>query len=463
MSPRTKIQNKWQFSIDRGGTFTDVIGYDLFGNVKTFKVLSGNDYYSISPIFETISELVGLASNEFLSSEIIEEIRVGTTLGTNALLERTGTKTALLVTKGFEDILRIGHQTRSSLFSLSINERPLIYSSCHGINERMNSDGSIITSLDINALNKELIKIELSGIKSLAIAFMNSYKNPSHENMAKEVALNYSFDHISISHEVSRLIGFVDRCSTTTFDAYLTPTVHKYVEKLKEFTGNIPLKIMQSNGGLVEASKLKGKNLILSGPAGGVVGAIETSMQSGRKKIICFDMGGTSTDIAHCLGKIEYRSKTEIEGISIVTPMVDIHTVAAGGGSVVYFDGVQLNVGPGSAGSEPGPACYKKGGPLTITDCNLLLGFLSPKYFPKCFGKDSNQTLDQQIVKTEFEKLNQKSESNSRVSVRGSRQEKLSAGCSGENRLSGKWCDLIHYRCLGRLRCRFLDYKVLFN
>ena len=284
MSPKTKIQNKWRFSIDRGGTFTDIIGYDLFGNVKTSKVLSGNDYYSISPVFETISELVGLASNEFLSSKIIEEIRVGTTLGTNALLERKGSKTALLVTKGFEDILRISHQTRSSLFSLSIKDRPLLYSSCHGINERINSDGSTITSLDMNALNKELRQIELSGIKSIAIAFMNSYKNPSHEIMAKEVALNYSFDHISTSHEVSRLIGFVDRCSTTVFDAYLTPTVHKYVEKLKEFTGDIPLKIMQSNGGLVEASKLQGKNLILSGPAGGVVGAIETSMRLGRKK-----------------------------------------------------------------------------------------------------------------------------------------------------------------------------------
>ena len=243
------------------------------------------------------------------------------------------------------------------------------------------------------------------GIKSIAIAFMNSYKNPFHETMVKEIALNYSFDHISTSHEVSRLIGFVDRCSTTVFDAYLTPIVNKYVAKLKEFTGDIPLKIMQSNGGLVEASELKGKNLILSGPAGGVVGAIETSMQLERKKIICFDMGGTSTDVAHCLGKIEYRSKTEIEGIPIVAPMVDIYTVAAGGGSVVNFDGVQLKVGPVSAGSEPGPACYKKGGPLTITDCNLLLGFLNPDYFPKCFGKDKNQMLNRTIVSEEFNNL----------------------------------------------------------
>ena len=319
--------------------------------------------------------MVGLASNEFLSSKIIEEIRVGTTLGTNALLERKGSKTAFLVTKGYEDILRISHQARASLFNLSIKERILLYSSCHGIDERINCDGSIITLLDTDRLNKELRQIKLSGIKSIAIAFMHSYKNPSHEIMAKEVALNYSFDHISMSHEVSRLIGFVDRCSTTVFDAYLSPTVRKYVEKLKEFTGDIPLKIMQSNGGLVEASKLKGKNLIFSGPAGGVVGAMETSMRIGRNKIICFDMGGTSTDVSHCLGKMEYRSKTEIEGISIVAPIVDIHTVAAGGGSVVKFDGVQLKVGPGSAGSEPGPACYKRGGPLTITDCNLLLGF----------------------------------------------------------------------------------------
>ena len=405
MFPRTKNQNKWRFWIDRGGTFTDIIGYDLFGNIKTFKVLSGNDHYSISPVFETISQVVGLESNELLSSKIIEEIRVGTTLGTNALLERKGSKTAFLVTKGFEDILRISHQTRSSLFSLSIKERPLLYTSCHGINERMDSNGSTISSLDTNALNQQLKQIELSGIKSIAIAFMNSYKNPSHETMAKEVALNYSFDNISTSHEVSKLIGFVDRCSTTVVDAYLTPTVSKYVEKLKEFTGDIPLMIMQSNGGLVEAFKLKGKNSILSGPAGGVVGAIETSMQSERKKIVCFDMGGTSTDVAHCLGKIEYRSKTEIEGISIVAPMVDIHTVAAGGGSVVNFDGVQLKVGPTSAGSEPGPACYRRGGPLTITDCNLLLGFLNPEYFPKCFGKDKNQTVDRQLVRTEFEKL----------------------------------------------------------
>ena len=405
MSPRTKIQNKWQFSIDRGGTFTDIIGFDLSGNVKTFKVLSGNDHYSISPVFETIRKMVGLASNEFLSSKIIEEIRVGTTLGTNALLERRGSKTAFLVTKGYEDILRISHQARASLFNLSIKDRILLYSSCHGIDERINCDGSIITLLDTDRLNKELRQIKLSGIKSIAIAFMHSYKNPSHEIMAKEVALNYSFDHISMSHEVSRLIGFVDRCSTTVFDAYLSPTVRKYVEKLKEFTGDIPLKIMQSNGGLVEASKLKGKNLIFSGPAGGVVGAMETSMRIGRNKIICFDMGGTSTDVSHCLGKMEYRSKIEIEGISIVAPIVDIHTVAAGGGSVVKFDGVQLKVGPGSAGSEPGPACYKRGGPLTITDCNLLLGFLNSACFPKCFGKDNNQPLDRKIVSTEFKKL----------------------------------------------------------
>ena len=230
MLPRTYTQNKWRFSIDRGGTFTDIIGYDLFGNIKTFKVLSGNDHYSISPVFETIRKMVGLESNEFLSSKIIDEIRIGTTLGTNALLERKGSKTALLVTKGYEDILRISHQTRSSLFSLSIKDRPLLYSSCHGINERINTDGSIITSLDTDALNKELRQIKLSGTKSIAIAFMNSYKNPSHEIMAKKVALNYTFDHISTSHEVSRLIGFVDRCSTTVFDAYITPTVQNMLK-----------------------------------------------------------------------------------------------------------------------------------------------------------------------------------------------------------------------------------------
>ncbi|OUW05549.1 MAG: hypothetical protein CBD16_00830 [Betaproteobacteria bacterium TMED156] len=404
MSRITKIKNKWRFWIDIGGTFTDIITLNDFGRLTTFKVPSGNDTFRIDPVFDILRQAMGLNSTDILSYDLVEEIRVGTTIGTNALLQRKGSKTAFLVTNGFEDILRIGHQTRSSLFNLRIKDRPLLYKSCHGIEERIDRNGSVITPLNVVALEKELKYIKTLGINSLAIAFMNSYKNSNHEIFAKEIAKNLSFKHISVSHEVSKLIGFVDRCSTAVIDAYLSPVVNEYVSKLKKFTGNIPLRVMQSNGGLIKAMELRGNNSVLSGPAGGVVGAIETSRLLKRKKIICFDMGGTSTDVAHSSGKIEYRSRTEIEGLTIVTPMVDIHTVAAGGGSVVRIDGTGLRVGPNSAGSYPGPACYGRGGPLTITDCNLLLGFLNPDYFPNCFGEDNKQKINKEIVNNLFKK-----------------------------------------------------------
>lgn len=413
------MKKKWRFSIDRGGTFTDIIGRVPDGPLLTFKVLSGSGVKGITPVFETLRKVIGLKKTDRLSVEHIEEIRLGTTLGTNALLERRGSKTAFLVTRGFEDILRIGHQTRPSLFKLQIKDRIQLYENCYGLEERINYKGFVISPIDIVRLKNVLGHIKSLGNKSLAIAFLNSYKNPIHEIFAKEIALDLAFDHVSVSHEVSSLIGFVDRCSTTVVDAYLTPTINKYVSALREFTGDIPLKIMQSNGGLVYANKFRGKDSILSGPAGGVVGAIETARLTGRERIICFDMGGTSTDVAHSTGTPEYRSKTEIDNITIVAPMVDIHSVAAGGGSVVSFDGIRLKVGPASAGCYPGPACYGNGGPLTITDCNLLLGFLNPDYFPKCFGKENNLGINRGIVVGRFKDLivSEKSQDNLNMNI----------------------------------------------
>tara|TARA_B100000575_G_scaffold292759_2_gene302019 strand:- start:204 stop:3830 length:3627 start_codon:yes stop_codon:yes gene_type:complete len=389
--------NKWSFWIDRGGTFTDIIGYDPFNYLSSFKILSGSDFASISSIFAIIRQETGARPDESLSSKIIKEIRIGTTIGTNALLERKGATTGFLVTKNFEDILRIGHQERPNLFDLRIRDKPVLYHSCCGIEERTDSKGIIIKSLDIETLKISLDKFRKLGCNSLSIAFLNSYKNPENENLAKEIASHFSFEHISVSHEVCNLMGFVDRCSTSVMDAYLTPIVSKYVKNLKKFTGDIPIKIMQSNGGLVQADKFRGKDSILSGPAGGVVGATESARLLERRNVVCFDMGGTSTDVAHFSGELEYRSKTEIERFTVVAPAVDVHTVAAGGGSVVSFDGTRFTVGPQSAGSDPGPACYGRGGPLTITDCNLILGFLTPKFFPKYFGKEKNKEINREM------------------------------------------------------------------
>ncbi|MEA5477704.1 hydantoinase/oxoprolinase family protein, partial [Pseudanabaena galeata UHCC 0370] len=433
--------NKWQFWIDRGGTFTDIVAQNPDGEILIHKLLSENpDRYSDAPI-QGIRDILGIPQTEPIPIEQITAIKMGTTVATNALLERKGDRTVLLITKGFRDALRIGYQHRPNIFARHIVLPEMLYEQVIDIEERYGAHGEVILPLNEDLAIRDLQKAYDLGIRACAIALMHSYRYPQHEQKLAELAQQIGFTQISISHKISSLIKFVSRGDTTVVDAYLSPILKRYVDRVSsqlnqtltsraslagdgdkaaksqtltpspspagEGDQTAKLMFMQSNGGLTEAKSFQGKNSILSGPAGGIVGAVQASLQAGFAKIISFDMGGTSTDVAHYAGSYERSLSTEVAGIRLSTPMMSIHTVAAGGGSLLFFDGARYRVGPESAGAFPGPACYRNGGNLAVTDCNVMLGKLQPEFFPKVFGKNGDLPLDRTVVIEKFTELAQ--------------------------------------------------------
>ena len=389
--------SKWSFWIDRGGTFTDAIAIDPYGKLLTSKHLSINPSKYNDATIHSIKQFLDIAPSKKIPTSLISEIKVGTTVATNALLEGKGAKTVLVVTKGFEDQLRIGYQNRPDIFSRKITLPNQLYEKVIGVDERILSDGKIITELDNFKLKTELSKCLKKGITSCAILLMHGYKYINHEKKISKLAQSLGFDQVSASHEISPQIRFVERGDTTVLDAYLTPILKTYIEQLvQNFSGNLghKLKFMQSNGGLISKDLFKGKDAVLSGPAGGVVGAVEVSKKIGENKIIGFDMGGTSTDVCHFSGSYERTYKSQISGVRLSSPMMNINTVAAGGGSILSYRLGRLQVGPESAGSLPGPSSYGNGGPLTVTDANIITGRLKPEFFPAIFGRNGKKPLD---------------------------------------------------------------------
>lgn len=399
----------WDFWVDRGGTFTDVIGRRPDGMLVVHKLLSENPERYEDAVVQGIREILAHTPSQLLPRHVISSVKIGTTIGTNALLERKGARVGLAVTSGFGDILAIGYQNRPDIFALNIVKSSNLYEQSVEIIERIDAAGKIIRPLNADDANAVLLNLYEQGIRSLAIVLMNSYRNPEHELRLAALAREIGFTHVSLSHRVSSLIKIVGRGDTTVVDAYLSPLLKRYVKRLKEEIRieRDPAKLyfMQSNGGLVEAEYFMGKDSILSGPAGGVVGAVKTGLRAGFKKIIAFDMGGTSTDVSHFDGEYERTVDSEIAGIRLRIPMINIHTVAAGGGSILSFQAGRFCVGPASAGANPGPACFRHGGPLTVTDCNVMLGRVQPMFFPNNFGAEGDLTLDKAIVVKKFNEL----------------------------------------------------------
>jgi 5-oxoprolinase (ATP-hydrolysing) len=400
---------KWQFWIDRGGTFTDVVARKPDGQLIAHKLLSLDTKHYADAAMHGIRTILGIEPEATLPTEEIESIKMGTTVGTNALLERKGEATALVITEGYKDALRIAYQNRPDIFALNIELPDLLYDEVIEIKERYSAAGEELVTLDTESARNELEKIYSSGIRSIAIVLMHAYRYPEHELQLREIAEGIGFTQISLSHEVSPLMKLISSGETTVVDAYLSPVLRRYIDMiastLEAGGDNTKLIFMQSNGGMVDAMQFRGRDCILSGPAGGIVGAVETSRTAGFEKVVTFDMGGTSTDVAHYSGEYERSFETEIAGVHLRSPMLYIHTVAAGGGSILHFDAGRFRVGPDSAGSEPGPACYRKDGPLTITDCNLMLGKIDPQHFPHVFGHGADMPLDADIVKEKFSAL----------------------------------------------------------
>lgn len=399
--------SKWQFWVDRGGTFTDLIGVAPDGAVETHKLLSENPGRYKDAAIQGIRDLLGLEPDAPLPVDRISAVKMGTTVATNALLEREGDKTLLLTSKGFRDALRIGYQVRPRLFDLDIALPDMLYGRVEEVPERMSASGDVLITLDEQATLKVLSDAIEAGYRSIAIVFLHGYRYSAHEDVAASLAKQAGFTQISLSSRVSPLMGFVSRGDTTVADAYLSPILRRYVEQVSHELKGLEdnqgrLMFMQSNGGLTDANYFQGKDAILSGPAGGVVGMVQTSVEAGFDKLIGFDMGGTSTDVSHHNGNYERAFETEVAGVRLRAPMMLIHTVAAGGGSILHFDGARFRVGPDSAGANPGPASYRNGGPLTVTDCNVLLGKLDPEFFPPVFGVNGNEPLDADIVEQRF-------------------------------------------------------------
>ena len=399
------MPERWQFWIDRGGTFTDVVARRPDGTLVTHKLLSENPEQYRDAAVAGIRALLSVKDGEPIPSHHIEAVKMGTTVATNALLERKGERTALFITRGFRDALRIAYQNRPRIFDRHIVLPEMLYSKVVEVAERVGARGEMVLPLDEAQLTSDLRKTYEEGFRSIAIVFMHGYRFPDHERRAAQLAKAAGFSQISVSHLVSPLMKLVGRGDTTVVDAYLSPILRRYVEQVAGELGGVRLLFMQSNGGLADARRFQGKDAILSGPAGGIVGAVRTSAAAGFDRIIGFDMGGTSTDVSHYAGELEREFETRVAGVRMRAPMMSIHTVAAGGGSILHFDGARYRVGPDSAGANPGPACYRRGGPLTVTDANVMLGKIQPKYFPKVFGADGKQALDAQVVASEFSRL----------------------------------------------------------
>ncbi len=393
----------WQFWVDRGGTFTDIVAMQPDGNLKTHKLLSENPQQYPDAAIQGIRDLLGIAKGTVLPSEQIDAVKMGTTVATNALLERDGEPTLLMTTQGFGDALRIGYQTRPDLFALDVTLPEMLYSEVFEVDERVGAHGEVIQPLDEAQARIGLQQAFDKGLRSVAILFMHGYRYADHEQQVAEIARKIGFPQVSISSAVSPLMKLVSRGDTTVVDAYLSPVLRRYVDRVSNELSGMEkaggrLMFMQSNGGLTDAHLFQGKDAILSGPAGGIVGMVRTADIAGFDKLIGFDMGGTSTDVSHYAGDYERAFETEVAGIRLRAPMMLIHTVAAGGGSILQFDGARFRVGPDSAGANPGPACYRNGGPLTVTDCNVMLGKLQPDHFPHVFGPNADLPLDQQVV-----------------------------------------------------------------
>jgi len=402
--------NRWQFWIDRGGTFTDIIGRKPDGELLTHKLLSENSAQYADAAIQGIRDLLNLTQEQAIPMADIGAIKMGTTVATNALLERQGEKTLLAISKGFKDILRIGYQNRPKLFALDIELAEMLYTDVVEIDERLDAQGVVLCPLDLTTTEQQLQQAFNEGYRSIAIVLMHGYRFTEHEKKIEEIAQAIGFSQVSVSHKVSPLMKIVSRGDTTVLDAYLSPILRRYVNQVEAVLGDGAeekgrLMFMQSSGGLTDARFFQGKDAILSGPAGGVVGMVKTCENAGFSKLIGFDMGGTSTDVSHYAGEFERAFETQVAGVRCRAPMMLIHTVAAGGGSILHFDGARYRVGPDSASANPGPACYRNSGPLTITDCNVMLGKLNPDFFPNVFGPKANQALDVDIVRQKFQQL----------------------------------------------------------
>ena len=403
------MTGKWDFWIDRGGTFTDIVARNPKGDLLAHKLLSENPDHYPDAALHGIRELMGLAGDAQIPAVKIATVKMGTTVATNALLERKGAPVLLITNAGFADALEIGYQARPNLFDRAIRKPELLYADVGEVPGRIRADGHEIQAFDPSVTRARMEKAYQRGFRAIAIVFMHSYRFPAHEIAAAKIAKEIGFTQISMSHEVSPLIKFIGRGDTTVVDAYLSPIIRRYVERvataLDRENSNLKLMFMMSSGGLTDAQMFHGRDAILSGPAGGIVGAVETSKIVGFDKIIGFDMGGTSTDVTHYDGQFETDFETELAGVRLRVPMMKIHTVAAGGGSILTYDGHRFRVGPHSAGADPGPACYRRGGPLTVTDANVFLNRIQPSYFPLIFGPKQDQPLDQTIVEKKFSQI----------------------------------------------------------
>ncbi|MFM0671078.1 hydantoinase B/oxoprolinase family protein [Paraburkholderia sediminicola] len=396
---------RWEFWVDRGGTFTDIVARRPDGTLVTHKLLSENPERYQDAVVQGIRDLLAVPAGEPLPQHRIHVIKMGTTVATNALLERKGARTLLAITRGFADQLRIGYQERPDIFARHIQLPALMYERVVEIDERVGPHGEVLRPFDETTTREALKEARACGIASIAIVLMHGYRFPAHELRVAEVARECGFTQISVSHQVSPLMKLVGRGDTTVVDAYLSPELRDYVGRVSRHTGQARLMFMQSSGGLVEASRFQGKDAILSGPAGGIVGAVKTCEAVGERKVISFDMGGTSTDVAHYDGAYERVFETQVAGVRVRAPMMDIHTVAAGGGSICSFENGRFRVGPESAGAYPGPACYRNGGPLTVTDCNVMLGRVQAAHFPNVFGPNGDLPLDSDTVRDRFDQL----------------------------------------------------------
>ncbi|MEH2207488.1 MAG: hydantoinase/oxoprolinase family protein [Nostoc sp.] len=414
---------------DRGGTFTDIVAVtnnqaiiDRLSKhperflivtlpnqqwIIVYKLLSENPEQYQDAAIQGIRDIMGITSKEPIFTEAIEVVKMGTTVATNALLERKGDRVVLLITKGFKDALQIGYQNRPNIFARHIILPTVLYEQVIEIDERYDANGNELIPINIEQVKSGLQAVYHTGIRSCAIVFMHSDRYPEHEQQIAQLAQTIGFTQISVSHRVSPLMKLVSRGDTTVVDAYLTPILRRYVNQVASQLPSVKLMFMKSDGGLVAAEQFQGKDSILSGPAGGIVGAVQTSKRAGFELVITFDMGGTSTDVAHFKGEYERQLDSEIAGARMRVPVLAINTIAAGGGSVLFFDGSSYRVGPKSAGSNPGPACYRRGGPLAVTDANVMLGKIHPQYFPSVFGIDGNLPLDKDIVIQKFTQLTQ--------------------------------------------------------
>jgi len=403
--PPTDPAGRWRFWIDRGGTFTDVVARAPDGRLLTHKLLSEDPGRYRDAAVHGIRTLLGIGAGEPVPAALVAEVRMGTTVATNALLERAGEPTALLITDGFTDQLLIGYQNRPRIFARRIERPAPLYDRVVALPERIDADGAVLRPLDERAVAAALNGLREAGVRAVAIVCMHAWRHPDHERRVAELARAAGFTQVSASHEVSPLVKLVARGDTTVVDAYLSPVLRRYVEQVQSELPGIALRFMRSNGGLVDADRFQGKDAILSGPAGGVVGGIEVARAAGFERVIGFDMGGTSTDVWHYAGEYERTFDSEVAGVRMRTPMMYVHTVAAGGGSILEFDGARLRVGPASAGADPGPACYRRGGPLAVTDANLVVGKILPAHFPRVFGPGGDEPLDVDGARGRFEDL----------------------------------------------------------